>query len=125
MSKEGPGGLKKFVAEQRRTARKNPKTVLELLKSVCGIPSSGNSFAMLVRSTHVEKCGVHQTKSDPSIYVKVVCEEKEDKGDASDGVLDPADKRSVECIGKNGTTKVHCVDGNVVEFLVIIAWTEW
>jgi hypothetical protein len=124
MSKEGPGGLKKFVAEQRRTARKNPETVLELLKSVYGIPSSGNSFAMLMRSTHVEKCGVHQTESDPSIYIKIVCEEKEDKGETSDSVLDPADKRSVECIGENGTTKVHCVDGTVVEFLVIIVWTD-
>jgi hypothetical protein len=78
MSKEGPEGLKKFVAEQRRTARKNPETVLKLLKSDRGVPSSENSFAMLVRSTHVEKRGVHQTESDPSIYVKVACEEKED-----------------------------------------------
>jgi hypothetical protein len=55
---------------------------------------------MLMRSTHVEECGVHQTESDPSIYIKIVCEEKEDKGDASDSVLDPADKEAWSALAK-------------------------
>ena len=118
---EGPAGLKKFIAENRRSTRKNPEHVLELLKSVYGIPSSGNSFAMLMKSTHVEKCGVHQTQTDPSIYIKIICE---DAGEATDENIGANSKRAVECIGENGASKVHCVDGNVVEFLVIIIWTD-
>jgi len=115
---EGPSGLKKFITEHRRSTRKNSEHVLELLKSVYGIPSSGNSFAMLMKSTHTDKCGVHQTQTDPSIYIKIVCD------NIGAGGEDPDSKRAVECVGENGTTNVHCVDGTVVEFLVIIIWTD-
>ena len=40
------------------------------------------------------------------------------------GGEDPDSKRAVECVGENGTTNVHCVDGTVVEFLVFIIWTD-
>ena len=112
---EGPDGLKRFITSQRKASRKDPDNVLELLKSIYGIPSSGNSFAMLVQSTHKDKCGLHQTQTDPSIYIKMVCNDVEG-GDK--------DKRSVECVGKDGTRTMHCTDGTVVEFLVIITWTD-
>ena len=119
VEKEGPKGLKEFVALHRRNTRKNPDKALELRKSVYSIPSSGNSFAMLMKSTHTDKCGVHQTETDPSIYIKIVCDET---GTGED--VEPNSKRAVECVGEEGTTKVHCVDGTVVEFLVIIVWTD-
>jgi hypothetical protein len=105
--------LKRFITEQRKANRKNPDNVLELLKSVYGIPSSGNSFAVLMQSTHKDKCGLHQTQTDPSIYIKMVCKDGDDAGG------DEHDKRNVECVGENGTTTMHlshCADGTVVEF---------
>ena len=119
---EGADGLKRFITEQRKANRKNPNNVLELLKSVYGIPSSGNSFAMLMQSTHKDKCGLHQTQTDPSIYIKMVCKDGPKDGDDAGG--DEHDKRNVECVGENGTTTMHCTDGTVVEFLVIIIWTD-
>ena len=119
---EGPEGLKKFITAQRKEARDKPDEVLELLKSVYGIPSSGHSFSMLMRGTHTDKCGLHQTETDPSIYIKMVCVEGEQDKGSNDGR--PADAREVECIGENGSTKVHCADGTVIEFLVVIVWTD-
>ena len=117
IDEEGPQGLKRFVADHRRATRKNPDKVLELLKSVYGIPSAGNTFAMLMRSTHIEKCGVHQTETDPSIYIKIVTEPVN---------ADEAENRNreVQYVGANGSEKVHCADGTCVEFLVIIIWTD-
>ena len=59
---EGADGLKRFIAEHRRSTRKSPENVLELKKSIYGIPSSGNVFVMLMRCTHIKKFGVSRLK---------------------------------------------------------------
>ena len=116
---EGAEGLKRFVTQHRRETRKNPEKVLELKKSVYGIPSSGNSFATLMRTTHVEKCGVHQTETDPSIYIKIVVKPNV----LVEEVVDNPNK-NVHYVGSDGSEKIHCADGTVVEFLIIIVWTD-
>ena len=118
---EGPEGLKRFITAQRKEARDKPDEVLELLKSVYGIPSSGHSFSMLMRGTHTDKCGLHQTETDPSIYIKMVCIDGEQSSNDNGR---PADAREVECISGDGSTKIHCADGTVIEFLVVIVWTD-
>ena len=71
-----------------------------------------------MRSTHLEKCGVHQTETDPSIFIKIVVDpstEGCEKGSAS---------KDVHYVGSDGSKTVHCADGTVVEFLFIIVWTD-
>lgn len=95
---EGKDGLRRFIAEHRKNTRKNPEEVLELVKSVYGIPSAGNNFAMLMRSTHVEKCNMTQTETDPSIYIRFETD--------------------------NSGAKDNGHDGKVLEFLFVIVWTD-
>lgn len=71
IDEEGPEGLKKFAAQQKRESRNQPKTVLSLDSAVYGLPDGGQSFAMLMQALHIKTCGMTQCEVDPSIYVKV------------------------------------------------------
>ena len=73
---------------------------------------------MLMRSTHLEKCGVHQTETDPSIYIKIVVEPNTESNDLNKS------NKNVHYVGSDGSEVLHCADGTIVEFLVIIVWTD-
>ena len=56
----------------RHERRMRPDTVLEIKRSVCGIPDAGQAFSMFMQSLHIKKCGMIQSDVDPCIYYKIM-----------------------------------------------------
>jgi hypothetical protein len=93
---EGIKGIKNFSKKLRQERRVRPDTVLELKRSVYGIPDAGQSFSMFMQSLHLKQCGMVQSDLDPCVYYKIIEEEKDDLG--------------------NG--------GVVVDYLLVITWVD-
>ncbi len=54
----------------RSERRIRPDKVLEIKRSVYGIPDAGQAFSMFMQSLHVKKCGMVESDIDPCIYYK-------------------------------------------------------
>jgi hypothetical protein len=93
---EGMKGIKDFSKRLRNERRIRPETVLELKRSVYGIPDAGQSFSMYMQSLHLKQCGMVQSDLDPCVYYKIIESEKDDLG--------------------NG--------GEVLDYLLVITWVD-
>ena len=69
---DGMQGIKAFGRKMRNERRLRPKTVLEIKRSVYGIPDAGQAFSMFMQSLHIKKCGMIQSDIDPCIYYKIM-----------------------------------------------------
>ena len=96
LKKEGISGIKKFSRNLRNERRIRPDKVLELKRSVYGIPDAGQSFSMFMQSLHLKKCGMVQSEMDPCLFYKILEEEKGAVG----------------------------VCGKVVDYLIAITWVD-
>lgn len=76
--KLGEEGLKHFAKERKRESRTNPRKVLKMNRSVYGSPGAGHEFEMLVHSVQTKTAGMTQTQPEPSMYVKIRVDEKDD-----------------------------------------------
>ena len=93
---DGIKGIKDFSRRLRQERRVRPSTVLELKRSVYGIPDAGQSFSMYMQSLHLKHCGMVQSDLDPCMYYKILQKEKDHLG--------------------NG--------GEVSDFLIVITWVD-
>ena len=93
---EGINGIKEFSKRLRRERRIRPDTVLELKRSVYGIPDAGQSFSMFMQSLHLKKCGMVQSDMDPCLFYKIIEGDKDEHG--------------------NG--------GLVIDYLIAITWVD-
>ena len=72
LKKDGIQGIKAFGRKMRNERRMRPDTVLEIKRSVYGIPDAGQAFSMFMQSLHIKKCGMVQSDIDPCIYYKIM-----------------------------------------------------
>jgi hypothetical protein len=93
---DGIKGIKEFSKRLRQERRLRPSTVLELKRSVYGIPDAGQSFSMYMQSLHLKHCGMVQSDLDPCMYYKILQKGKDHLG--------------------NG--------GEVSDFLIAITWVD-
>ena len=77
VEKEGEQGFKSFVTKQKRESRVNPKQVLRLNSCIYGSPEAGHAFEMLMHSVHTETCGLTQTQPEPSMFVRIIVDDKD------------------------------------------------
>jgi hypothetical protein len=68
----GIAGIKAFGRRMRQERRVRPDTVLQINRSVYGIPDAGQAFSMFMQSLHIKKCGMIQCDVDPCIYYKIM-----------------------------------------------------
>ena len=77
MEKEGGfKSVKDFARRIKKERRERPKTVLQLNKSIYGIPDAGQSFSMFMQGLHLKHCGMVQSEMDPCVYYKIMENEK-------------------------------------------------
>ena len=77
MEKEGGiKSVKDFARRVKKERRKRPKTVLQLNKSIYGIPDAGQSFSMFMQGLHLKHCSMVQSEMDPCIYYRIIEDEK-------------------------------------------------
>jgi hypothetical protein len=93
---DGIKGIKEFSRKLRQERRIRPDTVLELKRSVYGIPDAGQSFSMFMQSLHMKKCNMVQSDMDPCLFYKIYESDKDHLG--------------------NG--------GKVTDFLIAITWVD-
>ena len=74
----GEEGLKKFAKDRKRESRASPKKVLKLNRSIYGSPGAGHEFEMLMHSVQTKTAGLTQTQPEPSMYVKIKVNEKDE-----------------------------------------------
>jgi hypothetical protein len=75
-AEKGMKGVKEFSKHLKKERRWKPEVVLELKRSVYGIPDAGQAFAMFMQGMHIKKCRLTQCEVDPAIYYRI--EEEED-----------------------------------------------
>ena len=75
---DGMQGIKAFSREMRNERRLRPDTVLEIKRSVYGIPDAGQAFSMFMQSLHIKGCRIVQSDIDPCTYYKIL--ENDDPG---------------------------------------------
>jgi hypothetical protein len=74
MEKEGGiESVRNFARRIEKDRREKPKTVLQLNKSVYGIPDAGQSFSMFMQGLYLKHCGMVQSEMDPCIFYKIPC----------------------------------------------------
>ncbi len=76
---EQEGGIKsvkEFARRMKRERRERPKTVLQLNKSVYGIPDAGQSFSMFMQGLHQKHCSMVQSEMDPCVFYRIMEDEK-------------------------------------------------
>jgi hypothetical protein len=78
VEKEGEEGLRKFAAAHKRESRANPKSCYQLNSSIYGAPSANHEFEMLFQNVHINKCGLTLSEVEPSLYVKIQVDEKDE-----------------------------------------------
>ncbi len=83
LMEEGIEGIKRFSRNMRKERRIRPKTVLQLNRSIYGVPDAGQSFAMFMQSLHLKKCGMVQSELDPCIYYKIMPRDNVDEPDGN------------------------------------------
>jgi hypothetical protein len=69
---DGMQGIKAFSRKMRNELRMRPDTVLEIKRSMYGIPDAGQAFSMFMQALHIKKCGMVQSDIDPCIYYKIM-----------------------------------------------------
>jgi hypothetical protein len=77
---EKEGGLKSvkdFARRMKKEKRDRPKMVLQLNKSVYGIPDAGQSFSMFMQGLHLKHCSMVQSEMDPCVFYRII---EDDKG---------------------------------------------
>ena len=62
---DGMQGIKAFSREMRNERRLRPDTVLEIKRSVYGIPDAGQAFSMFMQSLHIKNVGWYRVLSIP------------------------------------------------------------
>ena len=72
LKSDGIQGIKAFSRRMRNERRIRPDKVLEIKRSVYGIPDAGQAFSMFMQSLHIKKCGMVQSDIDPCIYYKIM-----------------------------------------------------
>jgi hypothetical protein len=70
-AEEGIKSVKDFTRKMKRERRERPKTILQLNKSVYGIPDAGQSFSMFMQGLHLKHCNMVQSEMDPCIFYKI------------------------------------------------------
>jgi hypothetical protein len=80
LKSDGIKGIKNFSRKIRQERRVRPETVLELKRSVYGIPDAGQSFSMFMQSLHLKKCNMVQSDMDPCPFYKIFENEKDEHG---------------------------------------------
>jgi hypothetical protein len=55
LMKDVMAGIKRFSGSVRKERRIRPKWVLQLNRSIYGVPDAGQSFAMFMQSLHLKK----------------------------------------------------------------------
>ncbi len=93
---DGMKGIKEFSKQLRQERRIRPETVLELKRSVYGIPDAGQSFSMFMQSLHIKKCNMVQSDMDPCLFYKIYESDKDQFG----------------------------YGGKVTDFLIAITWVD-
>jgi hypothetical protein len=93
---DGMKGIKDFSRKLRQERRVRPDTVLEIKRSVYGIPDAGQSFSMFMQSLHMKKCQMVQSDMDPCVFYKIYESEIDEHG--------------------NG--------GLVTDYLIVITWVD-
>jgi hypothetical protein len=78
IAKDGTDGLKRFAAAHKRESRSQPKTCYRLNSSIYGAPSANHEWEMLFQHSHVNGCGLTLSEVEPSLYVKVEVDEKDE-----------------------------------------------
>jgi hypothetical protein len=78
IEKEGEEGLRKFAAAHKKESRANPKSCYQLNSSIYGAPSANHEFEMLFQNVHINKCGLTLSEVEPSLYVKIQVDEKDE-----------------------------------------------
>jgi hypothetical protein len=68
---KGMKGIKEFSRQLKKERRWKPEFVLELNRSVYGIPDAGQAFAMFMQGMHIKKCKLTQCEVDPAIYFRI------------------------------------------------------
>ena len=77
MEKEGGmKSVKDFARKMKKERRERPKTVLQLNKSVYGIPDAGQSFSMFMQGLHIKHCSMVQSEMDPCVYYRIMEDDK-------------------------------------------------
>ena len=87
LKRDGMQGIKVFGRKMRNERRMRPDTVLEIKRSVYGIPDAGQAFSMFMQSLHIKRCGMVQSDIDPCIYYKIMESNKEDTDNVVTGFL--------------------------------------
>jgi hypothetical protein len=72
----GVKSVKEFARRMKRERRERPKTVLQLNKSVYGIPDAGQSFSMFMQGLHLKHCSMVQSEMDPCVFYRIMEDEK-------------------------------------------------
>ncbi len=80
LKKDGMKGIKTFSRNLRNERRIRPDKVLELERSVYGIPDAGQSFSMFMQSLHLKKCEMVQSEMDSCLFYKILEETKSSDG---------------------------------------------
>ena len=78
IAKDGIEGLKKFASIHKKESRTNPKTCYRLNSSIYGAPSANHEWEMLFQHSHVNGCGLTLSEVEPSLYVKIEVNEKDE-----------------------------------------------
>jgi hypothetical protein len=96
LKEDGMKGIKEFSKQLRQERRIRPETVLELKRSVYGIPDAGQSCSMFMQSLHIKKCNMVQSDMDPCLFYKIYESDKDQFG----------------------------YGGKVTDFLIAITWVD-
>ena len=78
VKKDGIQGLKKFASTHKKESRTNPKVCYRLNSSIYGAPSANHEWEMLFQHAHVNGCGLTLSEVEPSLYVKIEVDEKDE-----------------------------------------------
>jgi hypothetical protein len=84
LKSDGIKGIKDFSRKIRQERRVRPESVLELKRSVYGIPDAGQSFSMFMQSLHIKKCQMVQSDMDPCLFYKIYENAKDEQGAGGD-----------------------------------------
>ena len=71
LKEKGIKDVKEFARQLKKDRRWKHDKVLELKRSVYGIPDAGQAFAMFMQGMHIKKCGLTQCEVDPVIYYRI------------------------------------------------------
>jgi hypothetical protein len=93
---DGIKGIKAFSRRIRQERRVRPDKVLQLKRSVYGIPDAGQSFSMFMQSLHLKQCGMVQSEMDPCLFYNIIESEK----------------------------NVNGIGGVVMDYLIVITWVD-